>query len=126
MNSLNGLWKSFGYAMHGIELGAAQRNMRIHLVVALLAVLLGAFFHISETEWAVILLCIGLVLTAELLNTSFEETANIITKLHPEAYADAGRPKDIGAGAVLLAALSSLIVGVLIFAPKILMMISVN
>jgi diacylglycerol kinase len=105
----------FLYAARGI--GAAfseQLNLKIQLVVAMLAVGLGFYFDISFSEWSILLLTIGLVLGLEMVNTTLENIVDLVTK---ERNPLAGKIKDIGAGAVLLVSILSLVIGWLIFGP---------
>ena len=89
--------------------------MRIHLVAAVLACVAGFYFNITSVEWIVIILCIVLVISFELLNTAIEELCNMI---HPEQHPVIKKVKDIAAGAVLVAAIGSVIAGLIIFLPK--------
>lgn len=111
------LIKSFGYALRGVKFGLQEQNMKIHVIVTLIVIFLGIGFSITALEWAVILLCIGFVIATELLNTAIEEMSDLHTSKHPDTYPRAGKPKDIGAGAVLVAAVISGCVGLLIFVP---------
>jgi diacylglycerol kinase len=109
--------KSFSYAWNGIrDIYLNEHNFRIHLVISLLVVISGIFFQISNTEWLFIILNIGLVFCAEAFNTAIENITNIFS---PGFNVHAGKIKDIAAGAVLFAAISAAITGILIFAPKI-------
>lgn len=106
---------SFKYAFEGIFAALKQEpNLKIHFLFALLVVTLGFFLNISQTDWIIIILVIGFVLAVELTNTAIEKAVDVFTdKEHPGAkYA-----KDISAGAVLVAAITSAIVGLLIFLP---------
>ncbi|HAR53457.1 MAG TPA: hypothetical protein DCS45_16520, partial [Roseovarius nubinhibens] len=86
----------------------------LHLGAAALAIGLGLVLKIDLAAWRWIILCIGLVIAAEILNTAVETTCNAITTApHPLI----GRAKDMAAGAVLLCALTALILGALTFAP---------
>lgn len=110
--------RSFRNAGRGIgSLLARQRNARIHLVAAVAVVALGAVLRVSRFEWAVLILCIALVITAEALNTAVEELADA---LHPDEHPGIGRAKDVAAAGVLVAALLAAVVGALVFAPKLL------
>lgn len=115
--------KSFGYAITGLKLGMKERNMRLHLFAALIVIFFGIALEITALEWVVILLCIGLVIATELLNTAIEKLTDVMTKAKPELYEHAGKPKDIGAGAVLVAACIAFSVGIFIFMPKIILLI---
>jgi len=111
------LFHAFGYAVRGIEIGLKQRNMKIHLLIIVGVVMIGLSFPISLSEWIPILLCIGLVLSTELLNTAIEEIATVVANLSPSAYQKMGPAKDLGAGAVLIASIISATVGIIIFMP---------
>lgn len=89
-----------------------QRNLRIHVVAAFIAVTLGIWLHITRLEWAAILGCIGLVMSMELINSALEM---LLDKLHPERDPMIGKAKDIAAAAVLVAAICSLLVGFAVF-----------
>ena len=111
--------RSVSYAVNGIKLGMLERNMKIHLMAAVLVTILGFFFQVSRIEWAILLVCVGCVISMELCNTAFEEICDVIAPIHNEAYQRMGKPKDVGAGAVLVSSLMALIVGSLIFIPHI-------
>jgi diacylglycerol kinase (ATP) len=108
--------RSFGYAGRGIRIVfGSEANMKIHITIAVLVIICGFVFSISLTEWMFCLLCIGLVFGAEMMNTAIENVVDLASpKLHPLA----GRAKDIAAGAVLICAIISVIIGLLIFVPK--------
>jgi diacylglycerol kinase (ATP) len=108
--------KSFGYAGRGIRVVfGTEPNMKIHIVIAILVIISGFIFHINITEWIACLLCIGLVFGMEMMNTAVENVVDLASpKLHPLA----GKAKDIAAGAVLICAIISVIIGLLIFIPK--------
>ncbi len=110
--------KSFKYAFFGIyDLIKTQPNVRIHLL-AMAAVAAGGFyFQLSQTEWCLVSLSIGLVLAAESFNTALEYLTNLVS---PGYHPLAGKTKDVAAAGVLLAALAALTVGLIIFLPKIL------
>jgi diacylglycerol kinase len=91
-----------------------QRNARIHLAVATAVVAMGLWLGVSETEWAILVLTIGVVLTAEALNTVAEAAVDLATmEYHPLAKV----AKDVAAGAVLLMAMAAAVVGLLILGP---------
>ena len=109
--------KSFEYAWSGIrQVFRSEHNMWIHLSLAIIAIALGIFLKIPSTEWMALIIVIALVLVAELFNTAMEKTMDFITgETHPVVR----QIKDIAAGAVLMAAAAAVIVGCLIFIPKI-------
>jgi len=118
MNPLMRFLKSFEYAWRGIVYTVTtQPNFRRHIVVALIAVLAGWYYHLSLTEWCLVLLSIGTVWTAELVNTAIEHLTDIVS---PDYNQLIGKVKDIAAGAVLFAAIAAAVVGLLIFVPHIL------
>ena len=91
-----------------------QRNARIHLSLALVAIVLGLWLGLSRIEWAIIVLTIGLVLAAESFNTVAEAAVDLATaEYHPLAKI----AKDVAAGAVLLMAITAVVVGLLILGP---------
>ncbi|MCU0405191.1 MAG: diacylglycerol kinase family protein [Chitinophagaceae bacterium] len=92
-----------------------ETNGQIQAVVALLVVVAGFVFHISANEWLWVLLCMGMVLSLEMVNTAIETLAN---RLHPEKHPDIKVVKDVAAGAVLWASVVSVIIGLMIFLPK--------
>lgn len=109
------LIRSFGYALKGIGVAVReQRNLKIQLMVTLLVILLAYWAEVSRTEWCVVLILIGLVLAAELLNTAIENLVDLVTAEH---HPLAGKVKDIAAAAVLVLSCISVIVGFIIFAP---------
>jgi rRNA maturation RNase YbeY len=92
-----------------------QRNGRIHIVIGLLAVALGALLRLSLPEWAILALTIGFVLVAEMFNSVAEAAVDAVTlEYHPLAKA----AKDVAAGAVVLAAVIAVIVGLVLFGPR--------
>ncbi len=108
---------SFKYASHGIWQALKDGpNLQIHILFGIIAILLGLIFQITYFEWLIIILLIGLVISLELTNTAIEETVDYFTQnLHPGAK----RAKDVAAGAVLIAAITALIIGLFIFLPYI-------
>jgi diacylglycerol kinase len=107
---------SFKYAMEGIVYAfKTQRNFRIHSVVAILVLILSLLLRCNFQEIAVIVLSIGLVFSLELINTSIEATIDLVT---PENKPLAKIAKDLAAAAVLVTALTAVIIGLLILGPK--------
>jgi len=109
--------KSFSYALQGIGYAARlERNLKIHLTITLLVVILGFLFSLSKIEWLFVLVAIAGVITLELVNTAIERVVDLVTKdEHPLAK----QAKDTAAGAVLVFAIIAVIIGVMIFGPKI-------
>lgn len=107
--------RSFKYAFNGIKccIGKEQ-NLSFHLIATAVVITTGFILGISRMEWIIIILCIGLVIAAELVNSAIERLVDLIS---PEQHPIAGRVKDIAAGAVLVCAIVAATVGILIFFP---------
>ena len=107
---------SFGCAMAGVKYALrSQRNMRIHSAAAVAAITLGWLTAISLFEWLALVVVIAAVFTAELLNTAIEAAVDLaVAEYHPLAKI----AKDAAAGAVLIAAVASVVIGMMIFLPK--------
>jgi len=108
---------SFRYAFQGLaDLLRSQPNARIHLAMAIAAIVGGFYFNISRTEWIALVLCIALVFALEAVNTALEYLTDLVS---PDFHPLAGKAKDAAAAAVLLAAAGAVAVGLIIFLPKI-------
>ncbi|WP_027365422.1 diacylglycerol kinase [Desulfotruncus alcoholivorax] len=109
--------RAVGWAVSGIRYAViTQRNMKIHLVVAIPVIVTCLYLKMSPAELAIISLTIFLVLAAEMFNTAIEVVVDLFTAdRHPLARA----AKDVGAGAVLLTAINALIVAYLLIWPRI-------
>ncbi|HEX5172424.1 MAG TPA: diacylglycerol kinase family protein [Cyclobacteriaceae bacterium] len=104
---------SFLFALNGLKTAVVEQlNLKIQIAVAVLVVAAGLHFDITNTEWAILIFTIGLVLGFELLNTALENLVDLVTM---EKKPLAGKVKDIAAGAVLLVSVLSVVVGWLIF-----------
>ena len=114
MRSRN-IFEAFRFAFSGLWYALrTQRNTRIHLTIAAVVVVLGMWLGLSLTQWAVLTLTIGFVLVSEMLNTVAETLVDLVSPgYHPLAKVI----KDVTAGAVLLAAIISVIVGLLVLGP---------
>lgn len=107
--------RSFGYAWKGIRCCVGkEQNLSFHLIATVLVVIAGWQLGITRTEWAILLLCIGMVIAAELFNTAIEKLVDLVS---PEQHPLAGQVKDIAAGAVLVCAAMAAMVGLIIFVP---------
>lgn len=109
---------SFSYAITGIRTAfATQPNVRIHLLIAIIVSTFGYFLGLSSEELIEIILLVGLVLVAEMINTAIEFACNAITTdIHPEIK----KAKDVAAGSVLVVSILAIIIGLIIFMPKLL------
>ena len=113
---------AFKNALRGCALAVKnERNIKIQLVAAVLVTIMGFLFRISSVEWAILVLTIFFVIVTECLNTAVEKTVDMITDKYDECVKNV---KDIAAGAVLFSAMASVIVGIIIFLPKILIYIN--
>jgi diacylglycerol kinase len=110
--------RSLRFALNGLYLFfRRERNGQIQGVLAVLAIAAGLFFGLTRTEWLALLLCTGLVISLEMLNSAIERVCNLYTTdFHPGIKII----KDVAAAAVLWSALVALVVGLLIFIPHVL------
>lgn len=114
---MNPILKSFKYAFTGIfTFIKSERNAKIHLIIAAAVIGLGLFFQLSIGEWAFITFAIGFVIVTEIINTAIE---NIMDFVSTEQKPMIAKIKDMAAGAVLVAAITALVIGCLVFIPKI-------
>ena len=111
------LINSFKYAFQGIITSfKTERNMKIHVFIMLLVIIFGFVVNLNPVEWMIIITMIVIVISAELFNTSIETVVDMIS---PEKNEKAKVAKDVAAGAVLVLAIGSVIIGFIIFLPKI-------
>ena len=109
--------KSFSYAFAGLRvLFREEHNSWIHATAALLAIVMGFLFRISPMEWIAVVIVIGMVFAAEIINSSIERTADFVKAERDDRKRDI---KDLGAAAVLVCAIAAAVVGIIIFLPKI-------
>ena len=110
--------RSFGFAFNGLKiLFSEEHNARIHLIAAVIVIIAGFCFHISALEWMAVVLAIGLVITMEIINSAIENMADFVS---PERHEMIKKIKDLSAAGVLVSAVTALIIGLIIFVPKIL------
>ena len=110
--------QSFKYAFNGIYLFIKNEvHAKIHVCIAIMAILLGLVVKINYLEWIVLLLLIGFVISAEVINSAIENLADYVS---PQKHQLIRKVKDLAAGAVLISAIIALIIGIIIFTPKIL------
>lgn len=113
------LWRrrvaSFGHAGRGVWSALrSEVHLRLHAVATVVVIGLGFYSGLSRLEWALVALAVAGVWAAELMNTAIEALTDLTS---PAYHPLAGKAKDVAAGAVLLAALGALVVGVLVFVP---------
>lgn len=115
-NTMRKFFKSFSYSFSGIAHAFKyEQNFRLHLISLLLVTLAGWYFNISGNEWLWIITAAGLVIFSELFNTAIEVLVDLVSPaIHPKAKI----VKDVSAAAVLVAAIVALVIGLVIFIPK--------
>ena len=112
--------RSFRFAAQGVvDLFRLENNAKIHLLAALLVIIAGSWLGLSAMEWAMIATQIGLVVATEAFNTALEKLADRVTTEQDPLIKAA---KDLASGAVLIVSFVALVVGLLIFVPKVLAM----
>ncbi len=112
---ITGRIRGGGYAIKGAWLLLKhEHSIQVQFVLAILVTIAGFYFDITATEWMFQVLSIGLVMCCEGLNTAAEKIADFI---HPDYHTKIGQIKDVAAGAVFIAALIAVIVGLIIYAP---------
>lgn len=113
--------RGFGYAINGILIAVKEQlNLKVHLLATACVIAAGFFFELNTLEWAVVLLTFGLVLVAEMVNSAIEYLVDFVS---PQHHAQAGKVKDVAAGAVLISAIIAAVVGLLIFGNKFLTLV---
>lgn len=116
MGYLAGRWRSMRCAWAGIRhLLTTQPNARIHAAATGLVIGAGFFFQVSRLEWLALVGVIALVWVAEALNTGIERVVDLAS---PQQHPIAGQAKDVAAAGVLLASVAAVVVGLVVFVPK--------
>lgn len=111
-----GRLKSVNYAFNGaIKLITTEHSIMVQFAIALLMTVAGFYMNITATEWLFQTMAIGLVVSVEGLNTAVEKMADFI---HPNYHESIGFIKDISAGAVFFAAITAIVIGLIIYVPK--------
>ncbi len=114
---MEGLVKSFGHAAKGLRLVIkSERNARLHLVLAVIAIIWAIALHFSAVAITLVVLAIATVIAAEVFNTVIEKLLNVVDPNHNPRVAEI---KDMAAGAVLITALAALAIGIILFVPAI-------
>ncbi|GHT77060.1 diacylglycerol kinase [Bacteroidia bacterium] len=109
--------KSFKYAFNGLRiLFREEHNSRIHFVAALCVLIAGYFLNITATEWCIVIFAIGFVFAMEIINSAIENLADFVST---ERHESIKRIKDLSAAGVLVSAIAALVVGIIVFLPKI-------
>ncbi|MCD8316264.1 MAG: diacylglycerol kinase family protein [Eggerthellaceae bacterium] len=109
------LAKAFSCAWCGITHSfRTQRNMKIHLCVAVVAIVLGFVLRIDLPSWMAVIICIGFVMGLECVNTALEAVVDLVTSEYSELARIA---KDCAAGAVFIEAITSIVIAFLVYVP---------
>jgi diacylglycerol kinase (ATP) len=117
---IRGRWRSLKFAFKGVWLLlTTEDSIKVQVFIAIVVTVLGIYFNISNTEWMLQFLAIGMVLVAEALNTAIEKIADFV---HPDYHIKIGFIKDIAAGAPTFAGVISLIIAGFIYIPKIILL----
>ena len=107
--------KMFKYALNGLlDILKNEKNMKIHFLAFVIVIICGIYFKIKGFEWVLILFSVSLVFITEIINTALERIVNIIS---PDFNKSAGQIKDLSAASVLIAAITSVIIGAIVFIP---------
>lgn len=115
--SLRRLCKSFSYAFNGFKrVYIEEPNMKVHTLAAMMVIILGFLLKVSKLEWIFLVFAIGLVIGAEVLNTSIENLVDLATE---EFHKKAMIAKDTAAAYVMVLSITAAIIGLIIFVPKI-------
>ena len=116
MGGVRDRFRSFGHAFEGfIYLFKEEPNARIHLLASVIVIFLGFYFEVSNYEWIIFILCISLVFSFEIINTSIENLSDEVTL---EKRPLIKKVKDLAAAAVLMVSMSSAVIAIIIFLPK--------
>lgn len=113
-------WKplpALRYALRGVAFMLEAQNARLLLAASVAVVAAGFWASLSRLEWCAVLAALGLVWAAETLNTALERLTDLVS---PEFHPLAGRAKDLAAGAVLMAMLAAISIGLVVFGPRLL------
>ncbi len=109
--------KSIGYAFKGAyQLITTEASVKVQLFIGVIMTISGIYFHLTAFEWVIQTLVIALIMALEGMNTAIEEIADFI---HPEHHPKIGLIKDIAAGAVFIFAVAAVIIGLIMYIPKI-------
>ena len=116
-------FKSVSFALNGLRLAWHEKHFKIHIAAAILCIGLGLLLGIDRVEWFAILICIGNVISLEMINTAIEHLVDLV---EPNHNPKAGAIKDLAAGAVLVFSIISAVIGIMIFGKYILALLFLN
>ena len=108
-------YNSFKFAIKGMTaVFRSEPNMHLHVLAGIVVFVMAYRFEVTRLEWCMLAFCVGMVWIAEIFNTAIETLTDLVS---PEHHVLAGKTKDQAAGAVLMAAITSVVIGLLIFVP---------
>lgn len=113
----NNLVKSFGYAASGVVQAGSERNFKVDVVAAVVVFAACALLQVPAWGWAAVAVCVGVQLAMETVNTAIEAIVDLAS---PDIHPLAKRAKDCAAGAALITACASVVVGLIVFVPALL------
>lgn len=113
MNRIKSIAFAFKGALHLIK---KEASVQVQFVIGIILTIAGFYFELSTTEWVIQVLVIGLIMSIEGINSAIEEIADFV---HPDYHKKIGLIKDISAGAVFIFAITAIIIGLIIYLPKI-------
>lgn len=121
LNDIDRFKFSFRNALIGIKIAfKSQKNLRLHIVIGVFVIIIGVFLKVSIVEWLILLLTILLVVISEMFNTALELTVDLFSTDYSKQAKNA---KDVSAAGVLITAIFAIIIGIIIFLPKLLKLI---
>jgi diacylglycerol kinase (ATP) len=115
--------RSFRHAIRGLKFLLEENNAKFHLLASIIILSVGFYVKISSIEWTIIIIQIGLVFAAETFNTAIEKLCDFVSSEHQSLI---GKVKDLSATAVLIVSVVAVIVGIIIFLPKIFELLAVG
>jgi len=115
-------FRSVEFALQGVkQFFSRDRNGKIQTIIGITAIILGCTVSLSSVQWLLVLFCIGLVISLEMINSAIEKYCDLVTTdFHPGIKVI----KDVAAGAVLIASLMSLVIGLIIFIPALVKLVN--
>jgi len=116
-NFITNRLKSIGYAFKGAYLLiTTEASIKVQFFIGVIVTIAGFYYNLSPTEWIVQILTIGTIMALEGINTAIEEMADFV---HPDQHKKIGLIKDLAAGAIFIFAITAVIIGIIIYFPKV-------
>ena len=116
-NFITNRLKSIGYAFKGAYLLiTTEASLKVQFIIGIIVTIAGFYYNLSPTEWILQILTIGIIMALEGINTAIEEMADFV---HPDQHKKIGLIKDLAAGAIFIFAITAVIIGIIIYFPKV-------